>query len=107
MMGKKIRTATKGMAHSDGPAIEVDFLERNTDFVDAVDGLRCERLVNLEEVDIVLGEARFLEDAWYGVRRTYTHDSWRNPYSRGSDVFANYWESQTLGCRTASQENRR
>jgi hypothetical protein len=95
------------MTHSDSPAINVDFLERNTDFVDGVDGLRCERLVNLEEVDIVLGEAGFLENVGYGIGRAYTHDSWRNPYNCGSDVFANYRESQTLGCRTASKENRR
>ena len=104
---QKIRTATKGMAHSDGPAIEVHFLEWNTNFVDAVDGLRYERLVNLEEVDIVLGGACFLEDAWYGVRKAYSCVSRRNPYNCGSDVFPNYWESQTLGCRTASEENRR
>lgn len=56
------RTASKRVSHCDCAAVDVDFLVRNADCVNGVNGLAGERLVNLEEVDVLCENAHVSVD---------------------------------------------
>jgi hypothetical protein len=93
----RVLTTTKRVTHGDGTAVDVHFFERNADFVDGVDGLRCERLVDFEEIAIVLVETSVFEYFRYSVGWTDGHDSGRDTDDCRGDVFANDRETQFLG----------
>ena len=93
----RVLTTTKRVTHGDGTAVDVHFFERNPNFVDGVDGLGCKRLVDFEEIDIVLVETSVFEYFGYGVCWTDAHDSGRDTDDCRGDVFANDRETQFLG----------
>ncbi len=56
-MHGQLRTgAAQGVAERDGAAVYIDFLIRDVEFTLAISGLRRERLVDLEEVDVFVLE---------------------------------------------------
>jgi hypothetical protein len=60
--GAEGRTATVRVAESDSAAVDVDFLDVEAEFPDTVDVHRSEGLVDLEEVDVVDGQAAPSQD---------------------------------------------
>ena len=68
-------SATERVAERDGTAEGVDLGRVETEDLGAVGGLRCKRLVDLKDVDLVLGNAGLLEgsgdglggSAWYFI----------------------------------------
>lgn len=56
------RTASKRVSHSDRAAVHVDFLVWDADCVNGVNSLAGERLVDLEEVDVLCDNAHVSVD---------------------------------------------
>ena len=65
---------TERMSKGDGAALRVELFHGDAELLDAVGGLRGERLVNLENVDVVHGEAAVLEGSRDGECGSNTHD---------------------------------
>ena len=95
----------KGMSKCDGTALRIELFHGDTESFYAVASLRGERLVNLENVDVVHGEATVFEGSWDGICGSNTHDLRWN--TSGSEAYnaADDFASKLDGDISACQKN--
>ena len=97
--------AAERVAEGDGTALGVDLLLGDAQLVDAPDALRGEGLVDLEDVDVVLGDAGLLKRDGDGLPGTDTHEQGLDAHHAGGDVLADDLLAQTLGGRTLHEQH--
>jgi len=76
-----------------------------TKYVNAVDGHGGEGLVDLDDIDIVLGQAVLGEDLWDGGGGADTHDSWGNTGDGCADEFGEDWLAEFDGFGSLHEED--
>ena len=85
------------MTEGDGTTLGVDLLDWEAKLVDAPHALGGESLVDLVDVDIILGDAGLLEGNGDGSPGADTHEQGLDTDNAGSDVLADDLLAQTLG----------
>ena len=98
-------TAAQRMPQRDGAAVQVHLLERDAELLDAVDRLARERLVDLEEVDLLLREPRLLQHLGDRVRGPDAHDPRRHADDGGRDVLADDGQAEAARDGAAREED--
>lgn len=93
------------MSKGDGAALGVDLLEGDAQLLDAPHALRRERLVDLVDVDILLGDAGFLERDGDGLPGPDAHEQRLHADHAGRDVLAEDLLAQALGGRALHEQH--
>ena len=88
--------AAERVSKGNSTTLGVDLFLRNTQFVGAPHALRGEGLVDLVDVDIVLGDTSLLQGNRDGLPGTDTHQEGLDTDHAGGDVFADDLLAQTL-----------
>lgn len=97
--------AAERVAEGDGAALGVDLLLGQAQLVGAPQALAGEGLVDLEDVDVVLGDAGELEDLGDGLPGTDAHEQWRDADDAGRHVLAKDGLAQALGGAALHQQH--
>lgn len=97
--------AAEGVAEGDGAALGVDFLHGEAELVGAPEALGGEGLVDLEDVDVVLGEAGELEDLGDGLPGAEAHEQGLDADDGGGDELAEDGLAEALGGAAAHHEH--
>ena len=100
-----ILTATKRVPHSDRSAPKVHLLKRNTEVLNGHDGLTGERLIDLEEIDILQGQTGKVEDLGNSIGGSDTHNLGRDTDDGRGDELAEDGETEALGGGSFGEED--
>lgn len=98
-------SGTQRMAEGDSTTTRVDLGVVKTQDIQAVDGHRGKGLVDLENVNVVLGELEFLQQLGDGGRWTNAHNSWGHTSNGGTDKLGQNGLSQFNGLGSLHQED--
>ena len=100
-------SGAKWVAERNGAAVDVDLLFRHSELAHHRDDLRRERLVELDEVDVLHGEAGLLEHLRHRLERTHAHDVGLDASHRESNEPREGPHPALLGERATHQQQRR
>ena len=93
------------MAEGNGTTLRVDLLGGDAELVGAPQALAGESLVDLEDVNVVLGDAGQLEDLGDGLPGANAHEKGRDADDGGGDELAQDGLAELLGGRALHQED--
>ena len=71
-------SASKGMSDGDSTTLGVNFLHVEAEFLAREESLRSEGLVDLVDINVIGGQASFLQNFRDGISGTDSHDFRRN-----------------------------
>lgn len=91
-----IRTTTQRMANSNRTTVNINFLEWNTNLLDAEDGLTSKGFIDFIEIDIVFGQTGLFENLGDSICGADTHNSWRDTDDGCGNEFANNRKTETF-----------
>ena len=97
--------AAKRVAEGNGTTLGVDLFSGEAKLVGAPHALGSKSLVDLEDVDIVLGDAGLLQSNGDGLPGANTHEQGLDTDDASSDVFANDLLAQALSSGTLHEQN--
>lgn len=97
--------AAQGVTERDGATLGVDLLKWDTQFFRTPDALGGEGLVDLVDVDVVLGDAGLLERHGDGLPRADTHEQGLDANHAGGNVLSDDLLAQALGSRTLHEQH--
>lgn len=98
-------SAAERMTEGDSTTLGVDLLSGQAKLVDAPHALGGKGLVDLEDVDLILGDAGLLESNGNGGPGTDTHQEGLDTDNAGGDVLADDLLAQTLGSGALHEQN--
>lgn len=98
-------SAAKGMTECNGTTLRVDLLGGYAKLVSTPHALRGEGLVDLEDVDIILGDTGLLQSNGDGLPGADTHEKGLNTNDAGGDILANDLLAETFGSGTLHKKN--
>ena len=97
--------ASQRVTKSNGTTLGVDLLQGQAKLVDTPHALGGKGLVDLEDIDIVLGDTGLLQSNGDGLPGTDTHEQGLDTNNAGGDVLSDDLLAQTLGGGTLHQED--
>jgi hypothetical protein len=98
-------SATEWVAKGDSTSSWVHFLVVKAELVGTPGGLGSEGFIELENINLVLGDACLLENLWNGKGWSDTHNLWRNTSNGVGNELSNDWPSVLFGERSSGEED--